>query len=587
MVLVWFLPGFAYAQPGQETQVQIIKSDRAIVDIQEGRDTRYLAGNVRLFHRDAFVLCDSAIVSDQDIVAYGQVTILQDDTIQAFADSLRYKGDVREAQLFGQVVLRNGRQKMYSQQVDYNLQSKVATYNRRSILTDDQTKIVSNSGRYEVNTADAYFKDSVLVTDPAFGMKTDTMRFNTRSKTAFFLAPTLIVQDSTKIYCAGGSYNTETGAAEFVNNPQYQKGTDKATADTIRVNRSTGTVWLVGKARAMDANRTARANSIRFEQKTGDTFLEGQAYYKDKSQEATSDTIRYNTETKKLGTRGRSKVSLPPQIIEADALDYDNGSQQGSARGAVVVNDTSANFTLRCAAIDYNRAQDSIMAWGDRPLITTPLDNDSFYMRADTILAFRRVHQTDSLAVSDTSRVVQGFRNVRMFSASFRGVTDSVEYINRDSVFVFTGRPLMWSDSSQFSADTIRMYLRDRKADRMTLHRNAFVVNLDGPEQYNQTRGQFIEALFADGAVDQAYVDGNAESLYYVRDDGDNSLMGINRTSSGSLRLFFKDGQVSDIRLYQAPTGNMTPLKQVPAAERLLRGFFWQYEKRPMGPFDI
>src|SRR5210317_1692531 len=51
---------------------------------------RYLNGNVRLFQDSIFMYCDTAILDEDQLIAYGNVVIIQHDTIRIFGDSLRY-----------------------------------------------------------------------------------------------------------------------------------------------------------------------------------------------------------------------------------------------------------------------------------------------------------------------------------------------------------------------------------------------------------------------------------------------------------------------------------------------------------------
>src|SRR5690606_3554914 len=81
--------------------------------------------------------------------------------------------------------------------------------------------------------------------------------------------------------------------------------------------------------------------------------------------------------------------------------------------------------------------------------------------------------------ISDTARtrIVKAYYNVRLFKSDLQAVADSVYYGMQDSMFRFMGRPMIWAQDSQISADTIFMQIINQKMDNALLKDNAFMVN--------------------------------------------------------------------------------------------------------------
>src|SRR5690606_13887706 len=63
------------------------------------------------------------------------------------------------------------------------------------------------------------------------------------------------------------------------------------------------------------------------------------------------------------------------------------------------------------------------------------------------------------------TRVVRAFYNVRLFKSDLQAVADSVYYGMADSMFRFMGRPMIWAQDSQISADTIFMQIVNQQMD--------------------------------------------------------------------------------------------------------------------------
>ena len=91
-----------------QTKIQILSSD--ITDIVKGSGnsrTYYLRGNVGLKQDVAFMYCDSAILKQPQntFKAFGNVRIIQSDTVRITGNELEYVGDQRIFTITNNVVL--------------------------------------------------------------------------------------------------------------------------------------------------------------------------------------------------------------------------------------------------------------------------------------------------------------------------------------------------------------------------------------------------------------------------------------------------------------------------------------------------
>lgn len=611
--LIFFLLSFAALAAGQTTpsipvveepekadttrndKVDIIKAD--LFENIQSRDSVIikLGGEVVLRQDSVFMYCDTTIIiNETQVIAYGdEVLIQQGDSVSIFSDSLFYDGVLREARLFGTdenpVILINGEQQIFTKRLHYDLNRKVATYEDKAILTDGETQMSSKRGSYFVETDEAFFKDSVVVIDPDFELKADTLKFNTKTGVVTFLGPTRISSDSTDIYCESGYYDTELNRAEFRQKAQFVKGEQQATADTILYDGGRGEYILQGKAVFREKDRLARANTIRYQEDADQTTLIGNAYFRDENQEITSEQIVYDAKNEVYSTRGRSFISDPPQFLVADQVDYSEEQGLGIAIGNVIWRDTSENVAIECAQADYNQKTGYLKALGDsirRPMLITVLEGDSLYLSADTLYSIRE-EPADSLAAgSDSSRTFLAYANVRIFKTDLQAVCDSLAYSSQDSIFRFYRDPVLWSDTSQFTADTIYMQLANQQLDRMFLRNDAFIVNSPDEIFFNQVKGKNVTAHFIEGELRTVDVQGNAESVYYARDEL-NAYIGANKTICSEMRLLFGNNEVEKIYFFTEPNATMYPMQQANSSDLQLEDFSWQEERRPKGVEDI
>jgi len=192
-------------------------------------------------------------------------------------------------------------------------------------------------------------------------------------------------------------------------------------------------------------------------------------------------------------------------------------------------------------------------------------------LRADTMTA-------------DTSRMLLAYHDVRIFKSNLQAVCDSLIYSDADSIFHFYDNPIIWSDTSQFIADSINIELADGQIDRIFLKKNALMLNSPDEEFFNQIKGKEILVRFDSSEVRTMFVEGNAEAVYYALDE-EEAYIGVNKTACSEMLVFFGSNEVETITFYQNPKGRLEPMRQAKHDELKLDGFKWQIEKRP-GDFD-
>ena len=596
--LAFALPAIAQ-QPGapnvNETEgspVDVLHADSLVLIRKDGKEIQKLLGYVRMRQDSVYMSCDSATIENEVyVLALGKVVIQQGDSTNAFCDSLRYDGLLRQAEMFGEeVILVNKDQQLFTTELHYDLNTKIATYEKGATLVQLGTQLTSRRGYYHVATDEAYFKGDVVVVDSQFTLRSDTLLFNTATQIVTFLGPTLITTDSSRVYCEDGFYDSPNRLGVFTQRAQFVKGEQKATGDTIRYFGDRGMYELRGNAFYEEGSRQATAAEIRYDERADKTYLIGNAHYKDEDQDIEAAEIVYDAKNEIYTTRGRSKISDPPQILEADQVDYEQASGIGIASGAVWWRDTSANLIIGSANMRYDKASDYLLASGgnpqagSRPLLVTVLENDSLFMSADTLIGTR----ADTVA-GDSARILRAFFGVRIFKSDLQAICDSLIYNTSDSTFLLLGKqaqPMIWSDTSQFSADTLLVKLRNNQIDTIFLRNRSMIINSPDEIFFNQIKGKNVVVVFQNGDLRKVFVDGNAESVYYAVDE-EGAYVGVNKMAASEMLLYFDKNQVEDVRYYTQPKGNFMPMREADHEKIKLENFRWVKDGRPRKKEDV
>jgi lipopolysaccharide export system protein LptA len=230
--------------------------------------------------------------------------------------------------------------------------------------------------------------------------------------------------------------------------------------------------------------------------------------------------------------------------------------------------------------------------------------NDSLQRKKDALAAIRKAKQ-DSIAreqmqrdpvfkqypvnLKDTARVrmLIGHHHVKIFKSDLQAKSDSVFYSNSDSTMRMYVSPIIWTQGSQLSGDTVYMQMRRKKLDNIELFPSAFIVNIekDDSTHFNQVSGKKMRGYFKEDKLDQMYTFGNAETIYFQRDSG--KVSGMQRSLSSRIRTVFKKNQATDIYFLTKPENRYIPIDKVKEDDKILKGFLWKPKERPASKEDI
>jgi lipopolysaccharide export system protein LptA len=315
----------------------------------------------------------------------------------------------------------------------------------------------------------------------------------------------------------------------------------------------------------------------------------------------------YNTQTEHSMLLDRSLIVHDDGMtLTGDTIYYDKLSGYGKVLGGMQSVDSTNHMTLYgekgevWEADNHGYVTDSAMLveWSDSLMFT--------YMHADTLFTEQIPYQRrdlipqdsilvdsvwqhpapDTVWVDTTYLQVRAYYNVRIFREDMQAVCDSAHYQGRDSIATLMGNPVCWNQSNQVSADSIKIYVKNGTVDYLHGNGNAIAIKQEGAEEFNQMSGKEMYAYVQDGDVHLVEVLGNAETVFYPREE-DGSYLGVNRTQSSHVKLYLKDRQIQQVVFTTSTTGVMIPLEEALASERKLSAFFWAEQERPHMPSDV
>ncbi len=244
LIYIMWQGGLVHAQ---KTKTIIIdNADITEFDNTGGAQRSRMLGNVKFRHEDVFMSCDSAhFFPDINVLdAFSRVHIWRGDTLDLYGDFLKYKGNVRIAEVRRNVVLDDKENHLTTDNIDYDLNSDLGYYFNGGKIENGENTLISEVGYYYSKEKLFFFKDSVKIVNPDYTMYSDTLKYNTVSEVAYFLGPTDIISEENYIYCENGWYDTRNNISQFNKNAFLQNKEKILKGDSIYYERETG----LGKA---------------------------------------------------------------------------------------------------------------------------------------------------------------------------------------------------------------------------------------------------------------------------------------------------------------------------------------------------
>jgi lipopolysaccharide export system protein LptA len=474
--------------------------------------------------------------------------------------------------LYGHVKLQNEKTIFYCDSVAINQTTNIIeAFGNVHINDADTTDIYSQYMRYYVDQKLIIFQKNVLLTDRKGTLTTEELRYDQKNRIGDYANGGKVVDGKTTITSREGTYYSESRDVFFkqkvvLNDPAYD-----LTADSLLYNTQTQIATFVTLTHIRDSSgRTVTTREGTYDMKNHRSFLGRRPVITDSS-----------------------------QSLVGDQVNFDDSTGISTATGNVIYMDTSQGIGLYSDYMIINKRTNTLLAT-KRPVMVIKQDKDSIFVTADTLFSARvpdslmvgldssGVPIRDTSVRKDTSlRYIQGYHHVRIFSDSLQAVADSLFYSGVDSVFRLFTDPVIWSNNRQVTGDTVYLYTKNKKPERLYVFENGLAVAKSGNNMFDQIKGTTLNGYFKDGAIDYMRAKGSAESIYYIKDDS-LALVGVNRVNKADIiDMIFLDKELNRVVLRNDANGTMFPIRKVNFDEMRLRNFIWLDDRRPKSKAEL
>lgn len=418
------------------------------------------------------------------------------------------------------------------------------------IRVSDSLNIYGDELYYKGNKQTAEMQNNVRLIDNQMTLNTDQLDYNLNKNTGKYTGGGKIVDTTNRLTSKIGYYYANKKKFFF--------------KDSVRLN---------------NPRYTMESDTLMYNTMTEVSYFYGPSYIRSDSNVIYCENGWYDTRNNVSQFKKNAYLTNNQQTLQGDSLYYDRDSGLGKAFLNVTITDSVHNIIIKG---EYGRFLEKT----NNSLITDSAqaiqvdEGDSLFMHADTL---RYIGDT----TTSEGKQLFAFYQVKLYRFNLQGKCDSLVYNVSDSLIKMYETPVLWSGKNQLYADSIELFTGDSKSKKMKLFHNAYLAEMDfDSTKYNQIKGKLMYGFFNNKELEKVYVEGNVETIYFVRNNQD-SFIGVNKAESSTLNIHIENKKVSGLTFIIKPKAVLHPLQSLRPKDLKIKGFKWHGEKRPEDRYDI
>ncbi len=415
------------------------------------------------------------------------------------------------------------------------------------ITKGDSITVTGDKLFYDASTKLATLEGNVVCVERDMTLTTNILTFDVANSIANYYNGGTIVNKENTLKSKNGHYYSSSKDIAFhydveLTNPDY-----KMNSDTLRYNTVNKTAYFLGPSIIL-----SKKDYIYCENGYYDTHNERSAFSKN------------------------ALLVTEHQKLTGDSLFYDRAKETGRAFKNIRLIDTAQKSIIYGNFAEFKQKNSEALVT-DKAIYARIVEKDTMFIHADTL------YHKD---LDSVNNFLNAYHHVRIYKSDLQALCDSASYNSIDSLMHLYDTPILWSNKSQATGNLIKIKISNKSIQGFILENNAFLINqADSLNKFNQLSCKNIEAFFEKDTIRKAILTDNVNILYYVKEN--NKYVGANKTTCSSMTLWFKNEEIIRSVLNSKPQGSVTPLGELKEEDKTLKGFSWQYDKRPKSKQDL
>ena len=434
----------------------------------------------------------------------------------------------------------------------YQNSNSVKAFGHVHFKQGDTLSLTCDRAEYDGMMQMMHARNNVVLHHRRQVLRTDSLDYDRLYEMANFFEGGTLIDGKDKLVADWGEYHTKTREAKFVYNVKLRSGKDVVTTDTLYYDVPKSKAHMVGPSKIISGGSVVH---------TKNGF--------------------YNTKNDQAQLFDRSTLEDKDKTITGDSLYYvKNGESYGY--GNVVYVDKKNKNSLHCNYLRYNEKTGYGFATRN-PVVIDYSQKDTLWMHSDSMKIYTFHINTDSVY-----RKVHAFHKVRVYRTDVQAVCDSLVFNSKDSCMTMYKDPIVWNANRQLLGEVIKAYMNDSTIRMAHVIGQALSIDeMPDSVHFNQVTSKEMKAYFENGQARMGESIGNVQTIYYLTNDKDSSIVGLNYMETDTMRMYLSlERQLQKIWANKS-VGTFYPITQVPPSKVKLPNFAWFDDIRPKDKNDI
>ena len=199
-------------------KIHVEQSDFADMDKDKYPGALLLTGNVKVSHDGVVLTCNKAYVFQKEnyLKAFGNVQLVQGDTLYLNSNYAEYSGEVKKAFATGNAVMSSPDATLATDTINFDRNTQEVFYNTNGTIINKENTLKSKSGRYYVTQKKFQFLTAVTLTNKTYEIKSNHLDYYSNSGHSYLFGPSTITSKTNYIYTEKGFYDTKKNLAHFL-----------------------------------------------------------------------------------------------------------------------------------------------------------------------------------------------------------------------------------------------------------------------------------------------------------------------------------------------------------------------------------
>ena len=434
----------------------------------------------------------------------------------------------------------------------YQNSNSVKAFGHVHFKQGDTLSLTCDRAEYDGMMQMMHARNNVVLHHRRQVLRTDSLDYDRLYEMANFFEGGTLIDGKDKLVADWGEYHTKTREAKFVYNVKLRSGKDVVTTDTLYYDVPKSKAHMVGPSKIISGGSVVH---------TKNGF--------------------YNTKNDQAQLFDRSTLEDKDKTITGESL-YDGKNGESDGYGNVVYVDKKNKNSLHCNYLRYNEKTGYGFATRN-PVAIDYSQKDTLWMHSDSMKIYTFHINTDSVY-----RKVHAFHKVRVYRSDVQAVCDSLVFNSKDSCMTMYKDPIVWNANRQLLGEVIKAYMNDSTIRMAHVIGQALSIDeMPDSVHFNQVTSKEMKAYFENGQARMGESIGNVQTIYYLTNDKDSSIVGLNYMETDTMRMYLSPERQLQKIWANKSVGTFYPITQVPPSKVKLPNFAWFDDIRPKDKNDI